>query len=397
MKTGGKILSIETSCDESSIAIIEKIAAFEYKVLSHQTISQINIHAQYGGVFPMLARREHELNLVPILEKVLSESDLLSPSSVTDAEGGQGPEGVKKLESILDRHEPLKIKLLDFLNKYDIEILKKEIDCIAVTNGPGLPPALWVGVNFARALAVILDKKIYAINHMEGHIIGGIAKREGDIVNLEKINYPALSLLISGGHTEMILSNAPMQYEKIGETVDDAVGECYDKVARMLGLTYPGGPEISRLAKEGRAQNVQLDKKLPRPMLHSGDLNFSFSGLKTAVLYYIRDNPDFYKVAIATEFEEVVKDVFVKKLESAIFKYNIKTLVVGGGVAANDYLRESFVKLAEEVNIKLHISSKELSTDNALMIALTAAYYAENNIEPSSESIEIKADSGLSF
>lgn len=414
-----KILAIESSCDESSIAILERIAPFEYSILSHETISQINLHTQYGGVYPALARREHELNLVPILEKCLLDSKLIT-AKVSDSNSDLFIN--EKLELILERHAILKEKLKDFLNKINTDDLKNELDYIAVTVGPGLPPALWVGVNFAKTLATILDKPLYTINHMQGHIIAAAAERHDNKIILKEFSYPALSLLISGGHTEMILSKDKNSYEKIGETVDDAVGECYDKVARMLGLPYPGGPEISKLAKIGRQKELDsktnlfkdtFGKNLPRPMIHSHDLIFSFSGLKTAVLYLIRDyklqkniSPEEnlsedIKVMIATEFEEVVKDIFVKKLAAAIFLHNVQTVIVGGGVASNDYLRENFKIVCDKNSVECKMSSKELSTDNALMIGLTAMSMFENNILPIDRTyLELEnliIDSGLSF
>lgn len=374
-----KILSIETSCDETSVALIEKISQREYKVLSHETISQINFHREYGGVYPALSRREHEKNLVPLLHKVLSDSGMLKPNETskdnlieilgTDIE-------------LIERYPDLKENIFDLFSKFRIE----SIDYISVTNGPGLPPALWVGVNFAKVLSILMNSTpIYPINHMEGHIIGAISDRTEDVVEIKKINYSAISLLISGGHTEIVLSTKAGEYSKIGETQDDAVGEAYDKVARLLSLPYPGGPEIGRLAEEGRKNNLN-NLKFPRPMLHTKDLNFSFSGLKTHVLYFIRDYEkeldEDIKIQIATEFEEAVKDVLVHKVKNAIEQTSSQTLVVGGGVASNQYLRENFEDLSRSLGIELFISSKELSTDNALMIALCAANQIENGVEP---------------
>jgi hypothetical protein len=208
----------------------------------------------------------------------------------------------------------------------------------------------------------------------------------------------ALALLISGGHTEIVLSERPMHYTKLGETLDDAVGECYDKVARMLGLPYPGGPEISRLAQTGRGGGVALGHAFPRPMQHSNDLNFSFSGLKTAVLYYVKNKeltPDF-KIAVATEFEQAVCDVLMHKLQKAVAETGAQTIIIGGGVAANTYLKTNFQTLADKNGLTLHISSKDLSTDNALMIGLCAMYHIDQGVLPS-ETINVLADSSLSF
>jgi N6-L-threonylcarbamoyladenine synthase len=205
------------------------------------------------------------------------------------------------------------------------------------------------------------------------------------------LNYPTLGLLISGGHTEIVLSSESGKYEKIGETQDDAVGEAYDKVARLLGLPYPGGPEIGRLAMIGREQKIE-PLNFPRPMLHSKDLNFSFSGIKTHILYYtqkIKELSEENKIAIATEFEEAVKDVLIKKIFKALEETNAQTLVVGGGVASNDYLRKNFEILCKELGVEVYISSKALSTDNALMIALTCANQIENGKQPTKDFIAI--------
>jgi N6-L-threonylcarbamoyladenine synthase len=411
-----KILAIETSCDETSIAIIEKLEGADnlenknlYKVLSHNTISQINIHAQYGGVYPMLARREHEKNLMPLLHKSLLDAGLLDNVELSQDENIINIE--KKFESeiteFLERYPALRENILDFFNKFQV----KNIDYIAVTSGPGLPPALWVGVNSAKVISKILGGiPIYPINHMEGHIIGGISENKNDVIEINKLAYSALSLLISGGHTELVLSEAINKYKKIGETLDDAVGESYDKVARMLGLEYPGGPKVGMLAAEGRELQANginihsfLPKSFPRPLLHSPDLNFSFSGLKTHILYLTNDLKEKYgelsdemRMQIATEFEYTVRDVFMKKLEKAVYKNNIQTVIVGGGVASNNFLRSNFLQLADKLNIKIYISSKELSTDNALMIALTAAMHIDKDL-PSTEINNFKAIGSMTF
>jgi N6-L-threonylcarbamoyladenine synthase len=399
-----KILAIETSCDETSVAIIESLENLEnkriFKVLAHNTISQINIHAEYGGVYPALARREHEKNLVPLLHKSLEDAELLTYASQETLPINESGE----VEEFLERYPVLKENLEDFFAKYS---LNKKVDAIAVTSGPGLPPALWVGVNFAKVLSKYLETPIYPINHMEGHIIGGIAQKVdapllnkeelGEVLEIPNLNYPSLSFLISGGHTELVLSQEENDYQKIGETLDDAVGESYDKVARLLDLEYPGGPKLAELAKIGRAELEinksflkDIPKKFPRPLLHDQTLNFSFSGLKTHVLYLVNNLKDKnegglsenQKIQIATEFEETVREVFLKKLEKAILENNVKTVVLGGGVASNSYLRENFEKLAENLGVKIYISSKELSTDNALMIALTAAMHVDAGLEP---------------
>jgi N6-L-threonylcarbamoyladenine synthase len=429
-----KILAIETSCDETSLAIIEKVEDNKYKILSHETISQINLHREFGGVYPTLSRREHEKNLVPLLHKVLKDSQLLKEKTQKENLESFSDEVttrddnfiINKLGSemeLIERYPDLKENIFDFFSKYELD---GKIDYIAVTNGPGLPPALWVGVNFSKVISILWNNiPIYPINHMEGHIIGGISKRlpppltppqaGGEFIEIPEIKYPAICLLISGGHTELVVSRVSGEYEKIGETQDDAVGEAYDKVARLLGLPYPGGPEIGRLALEGRNAGVEA-LKFPRPMIHSKDLNFSFSGLKTHILYYIQriqDNSTVQsetanlesvkgtgleslysldagsKVFIATEFEEAVKDVLIYKTNKAIEETGAQTLVVGGGVASNLYLKDNFEILAKKMSVDFNISSRELSTDNALMIALTCANQIENGVKPTGNFLAI--------
>ncbi len=440
-----KILAIETSCDETSVALIEKLSVnvdiFQYKVLSHETISQINLHREFGGVYPTLSRREHEKNLIPLLHKVLKDSGLLKEKTQKENLESFDFEILEKLGNnieLLERYPDLKENTFDFFSKYELITTPpnlplvrggNSVDFIAITNGPGLPPALWVGVNFSKIISILFGQEnkpipIYPINHMEGHIIGGISKphlaspinmggtEQKNILEIPKISYPAICLLISGGHTELVLSKESGKYEKIGETQDDATGEAYDKVARLLGLPYPGGPEIGRLAKIGRTSpalttfvstpfkggNSLEVLNFPRPMIHSKDLNFSFSGLKTHILYFVQNYlkekkllelDEEIKIKIATEFEESVKDVLIYKTKKAIEETGARSLVIGGGVASNQYLRENFEKLSEEMQIDLYYSGKDLATDNALMIALTCANQIENGLKPTKEFIAI--------
>ncbi len=290
-----KILAIETSCDETAIAVVEaqgneKEARF--RVLGNALLSQIEIHQQYGGVFPALAKREHAKNLVPILEAALEEAELLHESLQTIS-----PEMRAKIAEILAREPGLTEQFFEFVSECETP----EVDAIAVTAGPGLEPALWVGINFARALSLLWQKPLVAVNHMEGHILSALAERtrtesekfknekSGESLYIKDIALPVLALLISGGHTELVLMREWLSYELIGQTRDDAVGEAFDKVARMLNLPYPGGPQISKLAEEARAVSEKNPYALPRPMIDSGTCDFSFAGLKTAVLYLLND------------------------------------------------------------------------------------------------------------
>ncbi len=371
------ILSIETSCDETAVSLVRATGDFptaSYEILGNALFSQIDIHKEFGGVFPAVAKREHALKLVPMLQQALTEAELLIP-----VEGGQASlknELIETLGGTLAREEGLAPQLLDFLAQYELP----EIDLIAVTTGPGLAPALWVGVSFAKALAEVIGCPVAPVNHMEGHILASLFDVEVDN-GLAPIVFPAIALLISGGHTELVLMRDWIKYEKIGETRDDAVGEAFDKVARLMGLDYPGGPEIGKRAAIARTENLPPFREvLPRPMIHSGDLDFSFSGIKTAVRYSIGDTvmTDTEKNALARDFEDAVTDVLVKKTTAAIDAHSASTLIIGGGVSANDYIRRSFETrlLVSHPDVEIYLPQRKLSTDNSIMIALAGHAHA---------------------
>jgi N6-L-threonylcarbamoyladenine synthase len=367
-----RILAIETSCDETAICMINfRKGSNNFIVEKNTLISQIDIHKEFGGVYPHVAKREHIKNLPILLEEVIGNEENF-----------------------------------------------KNIDAVAVTNGPGLSPALWTGIEITKKISEEYGIPVYPINHMEGHIYASTLIpniKNKDAKNKEKnkdlefsfgeINYPAIALLISGGHTELIFINNEMNYKKVGVTLDDAVGEAFDKVARTLGYEYPGGPEISKRAELGRKMTgaVREELRLPRPMLHSNDLNFSFSGLKTSVItkverYNLEENE---KELFCMEFENAVTDVLLKKTKEAMYLYNAKTLIIGGGVSANNHIRNVMQKYCDEEGYKLYIPDKTLTTDNALMIAATAVAKINKNINPVSAKIEdlqnIKAEPNLSF
>ncbi len=372
------ILGIETSCDETALSLVEASGDLEkpeFTILGATLFSQVKLHAEFGGTVPMLAKREHQKNLIPLLEQLLDESGFSNLKS--EALDSSRIEEIKK---ILLRESDL----LEHFLRYIVRNGKPEgIDAIAVTYGPGLEPALWVGVSFAKALSYIWDIPIIPVNHMEGHICSVLmsgAKSEIRSTKSEKIpkvEFPLLALLISGGHTELVLAEKWGEYKILGATRDDAVGEAFDKVARLLGLPYPGGPEISKLASEFRkADSGQLKAPsypLPRPMLKSDDYDFSFAGLKTSVLYKLKEigtPSDEIKMEIATEFENAVTEVLVSKTRKAIEEFGPKTLIIAGGVSANAYIRENFEKLVQNFpDTTLLIPPYELSTDNAIMIA----------------------------
>ena len=375
-----KILSIETSCDDTGVTLLEASGTKNpnFKILANFSNSQAKMHSEYGGVYPNLAKNEHIKNLPILFEKTIKKAKLKT----------------------------------------------SDIDAIAVTYGPGLEPSLWTGITFAVDLAKKFKVPLIPVNHMEGHIFSVFGKDKGSF-SVPKINFPVLSLLVSGGHTELVLSKSLFDYKIIGETLDDAGGEAFDKVARMLGLPYPGGPEISRLAEPQRAKEKQFLRgvsqadgprgsaprargdsdparigfsvALPRPMLKSKDFNFSFSGLKTAVLYLVRkigklDNKS--KSGIALEFENAVTDVLVYKTLEAEKKYKAKTLIVAGGVACNTHLQRQIKKLADK-NVKLFFPKKELSGDNAIMIGMTGFMRYMKNKKKTPKISGIKARGNL--
>jgi N6-L-threonylcarbamoyladenine synthase len=396
-----KILSIETSCDETAISIVEVIEAAPsdksaskayFRILADVLISQTSLHEKYGGVFPMLAKREHAKNLTPLLHKALLKASMLKelPSKINSS-----------IRTLLSKENDLANYLIQFLENYE----QPDIDMIAVTSGPGLEPALWVGISFAKALGLAWNKPIVPVNHMEGHIIAALlpavpTEKENQPLTLRPLSFPALALLISGGHTELVHMRDWRQYQLLGQTRDDAVGEAFDKVARLLGLPYPGGPQISKLAEKVRSEELGMENKnhdtqnrniqkqrpfkLPRPMIDSGDFDFSFSGLKTAVLYALKgqnglevnknEMDTMIAQKMAREFEDAVTDTLIAKTEAAIEHVDAQCLIIGGGVIANIHIRQAFEEMARRRGISLLLPQPRLTTDNALMIAL-AGYF----------------------
>lgn len=318
-----KILAIETSCDETAMAFVEcesgKIKP-RFSVKAEVVASQIEVHRPFHGVVPSLAKREHIKNLPIVLDQIK--------------------------------------KLLNFK-------LETSLDAIAVTVGPGLEPALWTGINFAKDLAERLNKPLMGVNHLEGHIYS-------NWLFGASIRFPAIVLIVSGGHTVMLRMDGMRQWEKLGETQDDAAGEAFDKAAKMLGLPYPGGPEVEKEAEKARGERAEELIPFPRPMLHSGDYNFSFSGLKTAVLYFVRDHPEASKAAVCASFQEAAIEVLVKKAMRAAEECGAESMLLCGGVAANKALRENLRLHAESKNIRFFVPDTRYNTDNAVMIAAAA-------------------------
>ncbi|MDP3540740.1 MAG: tRNA (adenosine(37)-N6)-threonylcarbamoyltransferase complex transferase subunit TsaD [Azonexus sp.] len=310
------VLGIESSCDETGIALYDSEAG----LLSHTLHSQVAMHAEYGGVVPELASRDHIRRVVPLLREAIAQAG-------------------RKLE---------------------------DIDAVAYTRGPGLAGALLVGCAFAEALALALDKPTIPVHHLEGHLLSPLLSRDPP-------TFPFVALLVSGGHTQLMRVTGVGKYELLGETLDDAAGEAFDKSAKMLGLPYPGGALLSKLAELGQPGVYEL----PRPMQHSGDLNFSFSGLKTAVLTLVRDHGDLgsdeFKANAARAFQEAIVEVLVKKSLKALKQTGLKQLVVAGGVGANKQLRSTLDLEAKRKRFRVYYPELEFCTDNGAMIALAGA------------------------
>lgn len=347
-----KILAIESSADETGIAICDFVDGV-FTVEKNLIASQIDMHRAYGGIVPNLAGKYHTENIMPLLRKAK-----IDPSA---------------------------------------------IDLIAVTAGPGLMPCLVVGVSAANTLALAWDKPLLGVHHIEGHIYANWIQDDASVPTLPQ--FPALALVVSGGHTQLMLMHGHGDYEIIGQTVDDAVGEAYDKAARLLGLPYPGGPEIDQRATSFIVSSDQRKLRdadtLPRPMLHNGNYDFSFSGLKTAVLYSVRDYqknilletghnqksicktdyesvdlPEEFVLQMCYAFQEAACDVLVYKTLKAAQEYNVRSVILAGGVSANSYLRS---RLTSEItdnypNISLHVPDLTYCLDNGAMIGAAAAY-----------------------
>ncbi len=348
-----KILAIETSCDETAAAVVDG-----RRVLGSAIYSQVLIHKKWGGVVPFLARRAHEERIDLIVEEALRKAFHSSHSR-------------------LDR-ESRKMDPRFRGDDSDRGGFIKNIDAIAVTYGPGLAIALEVGIRKAKELTTKYHKRLIAVNHMAGHIYANFAENSQGKPDRE-FEFPYLALLVSGGHTELVYFENHHEFEVLGETVDDAAGEALDKAAKMLGLGYPGGQVIERLAKEVDNEDRY---RFPRPMSKSQDVNFSFSGLKTHFLYFLKkqDEAEINKNLkyLASSFQEAVVDTLVLKTRLAIEKTGINRLILGGGVSANTRLRARLKQMLKENNGSLITPpQKYLCTDNAAMIGVAAHFQAE--------------------
>lgn len=357
-----KILAIETSCDETAIALVEAsggLKAPKFKILKNLVASQIKIHQPFGGVVPNIAKREHLKNLPMLWQRIKNNESRIKN---------------KDKKTII----------------HDSSFRIPKIDLIAVTVGPGLEPALWTGINFAKQLYKDLkaDKltkpkaNLLGVSHLDGHLYSFLLNKDKTVGTKHEarstksfgfrhsdFEFPAVHLLVSGGHTTMLLMKDLKTVKKIGETVDDAVGEAFDKTARILDLPYPGGPEIEKLAKKGNSEVIDF----PRPMLNQKNYNFSFSGLKTSVLYYLRDNKNAKKEDVAASFQKAAFDVLIKKTLKAVDQYKAKSIMISGGVSANKTLAKEFKKSLKQFNDKtIQLCITKFPTDNAAMIAAAA-------------------------
>lgn len=309
------VLGIDTSCDDTGVSVVED----GIKVLSNVVSSQVSIHSKYGGVVPELASRRHIEMIIPVTDRALM----------------------------------------------DAKVTIDDIDIIAVTYGPGLVGSLLVGLCFAKALSYVKGKPLVDVNHLEGHIYAGFLDRHVP-------EYPFICLVVSGGHTTLVKVKGPGDYQTLGKTRDDAAGEAYDKVAKLLNLPYPGGPVIDRLAREGDPEAIRF----PRGMLTKG-YDFSFSGLKTAVRVYLENNPvssEDHLRDICASFQAAVVEVLVTKVKRAVKRTKIKRVVLSGGVAANSALREAMKREADALGVELYVPPPQYCTDNGAMIA-SAGYY----------------------
>ncbi|MCD6500479.1 tRNA (adenosine(37)-N6)-threonylcarbamoyltransferase complex transferase subunit TsaD [bacterium] len=380
-----KILAIDTSCDDTCISILNiknqklKIRSVQFKILSNIVSSQVKIHQKYGGVYPSLAKREHQRNLPIVLKKALKEAGFEIFNFTTPL---PPPSRLQRAPSFSIFKQIPKSKI-------------PNINFIAVTIGPGLDPCLWTGVNFAKDLAKKWELPIIPVNHIEAHILANFLETRNKRQEIRNL-FPAICLVVSGGHTQLILMKKIGDYKIIGETRDDAAGECFDKTARILGLPYPGGPAIATEAEKLLTTHYKLQTKLPRPMLNSKDYDFSFSGLKTAVLYQYKKSKiknKKYKREMAREIQQAIIDVLIKKTIKAAKNYKARTILLGGGVAANKELRKQFQqKIVKELPNTCYLLPETcFCTDNAAMVGI-AGYFNRNKATKNLEKIKAVAN-----
>ena len=325
-----KTLGIETSCDETAIAVYDS----EHGIIGESVFSQIKMHAEYGGVVPELASRDHCVKIISVLKEAINQIDLQS------------------------------------------------IDQVAYTSGPGLLGALLIGESFAQGVSSALNVPLIPINHLEGHLMS-------PVMEFPEIRVPYICLLVSGGHSMIVDVKDRGDYKILGQSQDDAVGEAFDKVGKLLGLPYPGGPHIEKLALQGNPKAYEF----PRPMMHSDNLDLSFSGLKTSVLYTVRDIDnltDQIKADIAASFQQAVIDVLTKKIKKAVELSGRSEVIIAGGVAANKALRATIKDLESTINIKVYYPSLKYCGDNAAMIAFVGSLRSSDKINISGSSVRAR-------
>jgi N6-L-threonylcarbamoyladenine synthase len=331
MKTSLLVLGIESSCDETGVALVQAHGQAVPLLLAHALYSQIEMHQAYGGVVPELASRDHIRRVLPLTTQVLQESGRTL----------------------------------------------SEVDVVAYTRGPGLAGALLVGAGVACALGAALNKPVLGMHHLEGHLLS-------PFLSADPPEFPFVALLVSGGHTQLMRVDGVGRYELLGETIDDAAGEAFDKSAKLMGLGYPGGPALSRMAEHGDPQAF----KLPRPLLHSGNLDFSFAGLKTAVMVQAKklgDALEDRKADLAASTEAAIVEVLLKKSMTAIRQTGLKRLVVAGGVGANRRLREQLNAACAAQGVRVHYPELHFCSDNGAMIAMAAAMRLQSEQQKANE------------
>ena len=325
-----KTLGIETSCDETAIAVYDS----EQGIIGESVFSQIKMHAEYGGVVPELASRDHCVKIISVLKEAIKDVDL------------------------------------------------KSIDQVAYTSGPGLLGALLIGESFAQGISSALNIPLIPINHLEGHLMS-------PVMEFPEITTPYISLLVSGGHSMIVDVKDRGDYQILGQSQDDAVGEAFDKVGKLLGLPYPGGPHIEKLALKGNPKSYDF----PRPMIHSDNLDLSFSGLKTSVLYTVRDIEnitDQIKADIAASFQQAVIDVLTKKIKKSVELSGRSNIIIAGGVAANKALRAAIKELENVLNIRVYYPSLKYCGDNAAMIAFVGSLRSSDKIQVNGSSVRAR-------
>ena len=369
-------LAVETSCDDTSVSVLRvkednQGRLKKIEALSNVVSSQTALHAGYGGVYPFLAKREHQKNLPLVFEQAITGSPEYSRGAV---------------------------------KKFDVSKIK----FIGVTKGPGLDPCLWTGINFAQNLSKKCHLPLVGANHLEAHFLANLLTLGIGEEKFKKDYLPAVCLVVSGGHTILFLAKGIGDYKLLGETQDDAAGECFDKAARILGLGYPGGPEIAKQAGKWKSPSLRSGQKiaesnfLPRPMMAQKNYNFSFSGLKTATLYFhqkqteeIKKTPEYLE-NMSHEIQQSIIDVLVAKTMRAAIEFNAKSIIIGGGVSANSALRQEFKNKIKEAKLKFKFfaPAPDLSVDNAAMAGV-AAYFAWKRNEAVKNPEDLVSDPNL--